>query len=79
MLARRAFLIWCGSLAAGLAPKSLRAKGSPAVSLPQQPDTEETPAVVFHITGWETPLDSQESARGRVWISINGSWRAAWR
>jgi hypothetical protein len=80
MLGRRSFLISCGSLVAGLAPaKSGGARTSPIVSPPPQLETNETPAVVLRIAGWDTPLDSAQSASSGVWISINGSWRTAWR
>jgi len=80
MLGRRSFLISCGSLVAGLAPaKNTGAETSPAISLLRRPEANETPAVIFHIAGWDTPLASEPSTSSRVWIGINGSWRTAWR
>jgi hypothetical protein len=80
MLGRRFFLISCGSLVAGLAPaKSNAAEASPIVLPPLRPQTNETPAVVLRIASWNAPLDSTQSASSGVWISINGSWRTAWR
>jgi integrase len=47
-------------------------------SLPPRAVTDE-PAAVLQIVGWDTPFVSEESARSPVWISVNRSWRTAWR
>jgi hypothetical protein len=80
MLGRRSFLMSCGMMAAGLVPaESARANISPIVSPPPQPETNETPTVVLRIAGWDTPPDSELGTSSGIWISINGSWRTAWR
>jgi hypothetical protein len=80
MLGRRSFLISCGSLVAGLVPaKSNGGETSPIVLPPPRLETNEPPAAVLHIAGWDTPPDSAQSASSGVWISINRSWRTAWR
>jgi hypothetical protein len=73
MLGRRSFLISCGSLATGLAQMS------PVASRPPRRDANETPTVALYIAGWEAPHNSARSASEGIWISINGSWRTAWR
>jgi hypothetical protein len=89
MLGRRAFLIGCGWVATApalanawslLAPSSPR-QVSLGDSLLQQALAGETqPAgTVLRIDGWERPFDHESSADGEVWISINQSWRSAWR
>jgi hypothetical protein len=80
MLGRRSFLMSCGVMAAGLVPaKSACANISPIVSPRPQPETNETSAVVLRIAGWDAPLHSELGTSNGVWISINGSWRTAWR
>jgi hypothetical protein len=80
MLGRRSFLISFASLITGLAPaKRSRAGTSPIVSPPPRLEPDEAPVVVLHIAGWDTPLVSEPSASNSVWISINRSWRTAWR
>jgi hypothetical protein len=88
MLERRSFLI-AGGIAVGT-PAMARALVLPATSnrpptllsepLPPQTPVDEThDARVLQIEGWDTPFVSEESARSQVWISVNRSWRTAWR
>jgi hypothetical protein len=82
MLGRRSFLISCGWLVTGpVLAKNNRPGTSVTVSLPPQMQTDETPlpAPVLHIEGWSTPFDSEQRPRSQVWISVNRSWRTAWR
>jgi len=80
MLGRRFFLISCGSLLAGLAPARSPGAEARPLFLPQQgPEVNETPAIELRIAGWDAPRGSGPDARTEVWISLNGSWRSAWR
>jgi hypothetical protein len=80
MLGRRSFLISCGTLIAGRASAgSAPAETRLAILPPRPPEVSEAPPVELHITGWDPPLDPEPGTRSGVWISINRSWRAAWR
>jgi hypothetical protein len=84
MLGRRSFLIGCGWIAATPAlAKALplsapinRRRGILGDPAPPEAVVGETPLAgpVLRIDGWE-----QQSGDGEVWISINQSWRSAWR
>jgi hypothetical protein len=90
MLGRRTFLIMSGSiatlpalaLARNLLAIETRSRTLPPVDpLPQRVLTVETqPKVpVLRIAGWDSPFQSEQSPNTDVWLSINQSWRAAWR
>jgi hypothetical protein len=80
MLERRAFLISCGWLVTGSFLAEDDAAGtSLVVSLLPGMKTDETPAVVLHIEGWDKSLSCDEGASNRIWIGVNRSWRSAWR
>jgi hypothetical protein len=87
MLGRRSFLITCGWMVAAPAlakvqpPSTTMSRpGAPPVDpLPPQTDGARLEVPVLQIEGWETPLISEKSEGSQVWISINQSWRTAWR
>lgn len=84
MLERRSFLISFGWIAASpalarawpLAAPMGRRRTPLGDPLPPPALTSETRLAgpVLRIDGWE-----QQSGDGEVWISINQSWRSAWR
>jgi hypothetical protein len=80
MLGRRSFLIACGAaVAAPAVAKSLPLLATRS-GLPLQTAVEETyEAPVLQIEGWDRPVVSKETAHSQMWISVNRSWRTAWR
>jgi hypothetical protein len=79
MLERRSFLISCGCIVAGLAAAEAGTPDVPAMVLPPRPsETSEAPGVALRVQGWDAP-EPAEGAGGQIWISIDRSWRAAWR
>jgi hypothetical protein len=80
MLGRRSFLIACGvAVTAPAVAKSLPLLPTRS-RLPLQTVLEETyEAPVLQIEGWDTPVVANETAHSQVWISVNRSWRTAWR
>lgn len=80
MLGRRLFLISCGWVLAGFAPAKTSRAGIPRI-IPPSPliETGETPPITLSIAGWDSPFHCEQRASSRVWISINRSWRVAWR
>jgi hypothetical protein len=89
MLGRRLFLIAFGGIVGVPAvakawpfwTTSSPPRRPPADSPAPQALTEATQleVPVLHIEGWDTHPASEESACSHVWISINRSWRTAWR
>jgi hypothetical protein len=90
MLGRRSFLIisgWSVALPAlararHFLARDTRSRILPLVDpLPQQVlavDTDPKVAVL-RIAGWESSFGSEQSPNTDVWLSINQSWRVAWR
>lgn len=79
MLERRSFLISCGCMVAGFAAAGAEAHDAPANVLPPEPrETDDIPTAILRVQGWDTPK-SGEGADGLIWISIDRSWRTAWR
>ena len=77
MLGRRSFLICCSCITAAAAVALIDRRRTPLGDpLPLQAPAGETRSAgsVLRIDGWEQP-----SGDGEVWISINQSWRSAWR
>jgi hypothetical protein len=88
MLGRRSFLITCGWIVTApalakeglLSAPSSRARTELADPSPPKTLTEtRLEGPVLQIEGWDTPFVSEQSAGSQVWISINQSWRSAWR
>ena len=79
MFGRRSFLIACGWIVA--APALAKRESPLAHPLPLQTLTEEARlgCPVLQIDGWDEPFDSEQSAGGQLWISVNQSWRTAWQ
>jgi hypothetical protein len=79
MIDRRTFMIQGAAL---LATASALAVVLPRSSTPQTPlmtgaGADEN-SILFKIDGWDT-RDALASNGNEVWISINQSWRSAWR
>jgi hypothetical protein len=80
MIERRWFLISCSWMVAALAAGRAEATdASSAASPPMSPPTSpvaKTPHVTLRVQGWDAPVSGEEDS---IWISIDGSWRTAWR
>lgn len=80
MLGRRSFLISCSWVAAAFVPMKPGCAGLSQVVLPSSPlEANETRPFVLSIAGWDMPRACEQGGSSRVWISINQSWRVAWR
>jgi hypothetical protein len=90
MLGRRSFLIMSGwsvalpalATATHFLARDARSRALPLVDplLQQELAVDTHPKVpVLRIAGWESPVGSEQSPSTDVWLSINQSWRAAWR
>ncbi len=75
MLERRSFLISCGCMVAALAAPEIEAHELPPIGLPSKPCKT---AVVLRVQGWDAP-QSEEGTGDVIWISMDRSWRSAWR
>jgi hypothetical protein len=80
LIDRRTFVVATGFIAAVpfagvLAPPSA-ARAHP---LPAPDDATTVDLPEFGIAGWRLPGDTSGEVGDLVWISINRSWRTAWR
>jgi hypothetical protein len=52
---------------------------APAIPLPSQrpPSAASQSRVVFMIRGWS--VQDERAGANQVWITVNNSWRTAWR
>jgi hypothetical protein len=82
MLRRREFLIGCGCSVTAPAFAALGwplAIGSLPVAAAVQAQGATPEPLVLRIDGWESPESRRASADDQMWVSVNSSWRAAWR
>jgi hypothetical protein len=79
MQGRRSFLIGCGCIVAAPAFAEIGVPLAMGNLPPADASAQAGMDLVLRIQGWESPLDSQNSADDRAWIRINSSWQAAWR
>jgi hypothetical protein len=86
MMRRREFLIGCGCsvtapafAAFGWPPATGPLPVALPVAAPAQAQGTTLEALVLRIDGWELPESRGSSADNQMWVSVNSSWRAAWR
>ena len=90
-IARRTFLVAAGVFAASPVLANLLASASDtgtrtlplSAPLPPLADAADQTDLVFKIDGWNVrdplSIDRVPAAGDEVWISVNQSWRTAWR
>ena len=83
---RREFLIGCGCsvTAPAFAALGLPLEAGPLpVAQPSaallEAQSTEPETLVLRIDGWEPPASRGSPADDQMWVSVDSSWRAAWR
>ena len=87
MLGRRTFLVTSGWILTTPALAKVRpfltTSNPPRIPLvnplPPQAEEAQLEGPVLQIAGWDAPVVSEKTVDSQVWISINQSWRTAWR